>query len=277
MGKSREGLTASKPSSLTRSGLGLCLQWTEFDALLSDTLKARHILEAKGALLVRGLDLDVAGLRTLSSRFGPISPIDDIDHGEEVLVLPSDENREGAVRGCGRLPLHTDGILRGRQIDLILLYCPRDYEGGDCGATIVCDQRSASQTMPQVLRKELVERGLQYLAHDRAHFQSSYVEAWTPVPPFQVLRGEERLTLAMDFNVGEPAAWRVRVAGCDETTSHRIMHQLEEHLCRPDYLYCHHWRRGDLLVIDNVATLHGRSAIDPRNKRMIWRTQVVFS
>lgn len=37
------------------------------------------------------------------------------------------------------------------------------------------------------------------------------------------------------------------------------------------YLYSHPWDVGDLLILDNFRTLHGRTAISEGGQRCLWR------
>ena len=49
---------------------------------------------------------------------------------------------------------------------------------------------------------------------------------------------------------------------------------LERHLCAEDTYYCHRWRAGDLLVIDNFASGHRPTRTDPAALRVLHRTSI---
>lgn len=49
------------------------------------------------------------------------------------------------------------------------------------------------------------------------------------------------------------------------------------HLHSPKYVYSHRWQTGDLLVIDNQRTLHGRTAIGSDGVRLLLRGQVTLA
>ena len=49
---------------------------------------------------------------------------------------------------------------------------------------------------------------------------------------------------------------------------------LERHLCAEGTYYCHRWRAGDLLVIDNFAAGHRTTRTDPAALRVLHRTSI---
>src|SRR5262245_32419760 len=51
-----------------------------------------------------------------------------------------------------------------------------------------------------------------------------------------------------------------------------LLHELMEHATRPDFVYCHQWRVGDLVIWDNRATMHrARPFDDTRYRREMRR------
>ena len=60
----------------------------------------------------------------------------------------------------------------------------------------------------------------------------------------------------------------------DRSESERLLDRLFEHLERPEFIYEHVWRPGDLLIWDNRCTLHARTDFDPGERRMLRRMTV---
>lgn len=60
----------------------------------------------------------------------------------------------------------------------------------------------------------------------------------------------------------------------DRAESDRLLGQLFEHVERPEFIYEHIWRPGDLLIWDNRCTLHARTDFDPGARRMLRRMTV---
>jgi taurine dioxygenase len=61
-----------------------------------------------------------------------------------------------------------------------------------------------------------------------------------------------------------------RIAELDPDQSEALLAELRAALYAPDNVYEHRWRRGDLLIWDNLALQHGRNAPDlPRTLRRV--------
>lgn len=61
------------------------------------------------------------------------------------------------------------------------------------------------------------------------------------------------------------------IEGMDEAESDTLLAELFDHVERPDFVYTHKWRPGDLLMWDNRCTLHARTDFDPGERRMLRR------
>jgi alpha-ketoglutarate-dependent taurine dioxygenase len=46
---------------------------------------------------------------------------------------------------------------------------------------------------------------------------------------------------------------------------------LFEHQERPEYVYAHAWRPGDMVIWDNRCTLHARTDFDASERRLLRR------
>jgi alpha-ketoglutarate-dependent taurine dioxygenase len=68
-------------------------------------------------------------------------------------------------------------------------------------------------------------------------------------------------------------AWRIEGLGIDE--SRILLAKLLEVTIRPEHVYRHHWRVGDLVMWDNRCALHrGRPWDSARQQRVMHRTTV---
>lgn len=58
-------------------------------------------------------------------------------------------------------------------------------------------------------------------------------------------------------------------------TGAKLLYAVMAHLTRPEFVYPHSWRVGDLLVLDNRAVVHAATWFDPeRHERVVWRATV---
>jgi taurine dioxygenase len=55
--------------------------------------------------------------------------------------------------------------------------------------------------------------------------------------------------------------WTHRIAGMERAQAKALLSEMFGHLYRPEHIYEHQWRNGDLLIWDNIALQHGRDPI----------------
>jgi taurine dioxygenase len=66
------------------------------------------------------------------------------------------------------------------------------------------------------------------------------------------------------------------VVGLGEAESSALLDDLHAHATSDKYVYRHHWSVGDLVIWDNDATMHTRTACDSkRHHRLLYRTTVM--
>jgi taurine dioxygenase len=63
--------------------------------------------------------------------------------------------------------------------------------------------------------------------------------------------------------------------GMDRDEGWELVKRLGEHSVRPEFLYHHHWRVGDLVIWDELSTMHkGAGDSAPEERRILIRTIV---
>ena len=65
-----------------------------------------------------------------------------------------------------------------------------------------------------------------------------------------------------------------RIEGLPEDESRAVLARLFDHEERPEFVYRHKWRKGDLLIWDNRCTVHARTDFDPTEERHLRRFTV---
>jgi len=65
------------------------------------------------------------------------------------------------------------------------------------------------------------------------------------------------------------------IVGMDAAESQALLQDLLERAVRPEYIYRHQWRKGDMLIWDNRAAMH-RAFFDygPEEYRLLYRVLV---
>jgi taurine dioxygenase len=64
------------------------------------------------------------------------------------------------------------------------------------------------------------------------------------------------------------------LVGLDLKDSEALLDELWSTVDRPEFVWEHVWRVGDLVLWDNRCTMHRRDAFDPHSRRIMHRTQV---
>ena len=89
-----------------------------------------------------------------------------------------------------------------------------------------------------------------------------------PPVPQRVVRthpGSGRRTLYIAAHASEIVGWPL-------PDGRLLLRELIEHATRRDFVYCHEWRAGDLVIWDNRCTMHRGRPFDetqPRDLRRI--------
>jgi taurine dioxygenase len=63
------------------------------------------------------------------------------------------------------------------------------------------------------------------------------------------------------------------IVGMDDAAGMALIEALADHIVRPEFIYQHRWREGDVVVWDNCTVQH-RAVLDydlPQ-RRLMWRT-----
>ena len=57
--------------------------------------------------------------------------------------------------------------------------------------------------------------------------------------------------------------------GVEHAAGRELLDELVAHATRPERLYGHAWREGDLIIFDDVGTMHRREPSDPDQLRVM--------
>jgi alpha-ketoglutarate-dependent taurine dioxygenase len=128
------------------------------------------------------------------------------------------------------------------------------------GGTEFADMRAAHDGMPQALRDK-VENLISVFRVRTGH------EAHHPTVFTHPITGRKLLLISPQHQVG--------FEGQENQDGLDLMYEIEAHSTQPQYYYYHNWKVGDLLMWDQVATIH-RNAVDsdPNEPRIFLRTIV---
>jgi taurine dioxygenase len=243
-------------------------------------------LDEHGVLLFAGQRLEPDEQIALSRRFGPLQEVAQKQYqlagAPLVYVIGNVTHADGRQAGdpsVGRL-WHSDQSFKPFPAMGSLLYglqCPP--EGAD---TLFASMYRAYEALDPTLQARLqglhaVHSFVDYYAmlRQRDASQPELTEARRALYPDVVhplvRRNARTGRRALYINPGYATAI-VEMPGAEGA---HLLQQLCEHACRPEFVYAHRWRDGDVLFWDNLAVNHKGTAFDTgRYVRRMHRTTV---
>src|SRR6202047_3016417 len=69
----------------------------------------------------------------------------------------------------------------------------------------------------------------------------------------------------------------VGIEGMDDVPGAALLDEIYAFATRPEFVYRHHWRVGDVVMWDNGFTMHRRETFDPAARRLLKRTTIFLS
>jgi len=238
-------------------------------------------LEHKVAVF-RNQDIDDDALVAFTKLFGPLfihfrSQFNDRTRPEIMLISNiKEDGRNLGELGDGDLMWHTDQAYSEQPVFSTLLYGIEVPAEG--GGTWFCDTAGAYAALPDATKHRIaglrqnfsVEKTVttQNLAlSDEQRLQKPPVQH--PLVRTHPLLGRKSLYLSPAHTKG--------IEGMDHHDSTSLLNELLEWATRPEFVYRHEWRVGDLVMCDNTSTMHSRDAFSPSERRLLKRTGFEFS
>jgi len=217
------------------------------------------------------LELPRSGRADVKRRLRPeMSDISNLD--EQGQLRRRDDARR--FDQLGNRLWHIDGSFRRIPAALSMLYAhrvPRPGPLGD-GETEFADLRAAYDALPAGTKAEIADLvALHDIAWSRAQLGFTELlfgekDVLPPVPQWlvRVHPGSKRKTLYLAAHASEIVSWPL-------PDGRLLLRDLIDHATRPEFVYRHAWREGDLVIWDNRCTMHRGRAFDEREVRDLRR------
>lgn len=218
--------------------------------------EVKAALKRHALLLFRRQALSDHDLAALSGRFGPVEvPANHNAHSpvtQHVVYISNIKDESGRAIGggaSGEMHWHADQSFREKPATISLLYAVLVPPQG--GHTYWCSTKLGFAALPDDLKRRVRALRGTYLPGE-AHTIDK-VEVSHPV----VLRqpdGDDEYLYVSSSTRG--------IAGMDADAARALLEELLAHQLRPEHVYEHHWRPGDLMIYDNGQTLHRRDSFE---------------
>ena len=253
-------------------------------AELSDSVfgSIQDALDANGVVFLRDQKLTPQQQVAFTARFGTPDVNFNalrfgIDGSPEIYII-SNITKDGKPIGTRRAGenWHTDMSYAKEPAAATMLYAvevPELY-GLSLGDTAFANAAAAWDALPDEMHAEI--RGLRGVFDFRGRKRSSPVskEDAAKYPPVEhpIVRrhprtGRKSLYVARDDCTG--------IVGRGEREGLALIEALADHIVKPEFVYQHKWRVGDVVVWDNCTIQH-RAVLDYElpHRRLMWRTTV---
>ena len=222
-------------------------------------------------LLFRDQAIDAAQHLAFSRRFGDLEVhvLDQYLHPEhpEILIVSNvmDGDRHVGIYDAGRY-WHTDlsyMAVPSRGSLLHAIEVPHDAEGRLLGDTLFTSTTAAYDVLSPEMKRRISGLSAEFSLANRharlvadgdpdAALSDTHREKAPPVVHKVVRTHPITGRRSIYVNEGQTS----RILGLPDDEARDLLHELCTHCTRPEFVYRHRWRTGDLLMWDNIPTQH---------------------
>lgn len=287
------GVAAEIKVSPTGEGLGATVEGLDLSVPMgADTASSLlKLLAQYGVLCFPKQDMDAASLKAFSGQFGTLevnvaNAFQDGDHPEVMILSNIREDGKAIGLGDAGQGWHTDMSYSKTIAFANVLHAikvPR-RDGVPLGDTEFANMYAAYDDLPQDLKDRLANATA---IHDFNKFwEMMRQREGSTRPPLTEEQRRRKPPVSQPIFMTHPVSGRkvlyanpgyaMRIEGIAEDESDALRAILFEHQLQPKYLYRHRWTEGDVLMWDDIATLHNAIAdYGPDEPRLIKRCQVM--
>jgi taurine dioxygenase len=271
--------------------LGATIHGVDLSRPLSES-EIRQVVTAlaqHGVICFPGQNLDAVGLRSFATQLGPIQTSEGPKEPgvPEISVLSNivENGRAIGALDAGMI-WHKDMTYQkdmGWATVLYAIKVPR-REGRPLGATRFTNAAAAYEDLSEAHKAKLQgavgsHNSVMYNAKvraagsNRAAYSEEKIKKKQPLPHPIVLTHPVSGRTILYCDPGHVE----RIEGLSEEESAEMLQFLTEHQLQQKYQYAHEWTEGDVLMWDNMSTLH-RATLDyrPDEPRLMKRCQIVM-
>ncbi|HUZ74315.1 MAG TPA: TauD/TfdA family dioxygenase [Stellaceae bacterium] len=246
----------------------------------ADFARIRRAWEENCIALFRGQHLDEDQQVNFAARFGPLGRVvnesDPLKLGHNPAVLyVSNVRVDGKLTGIlpdGEMFFHSDTCYLERPAMASMLYAMEIPSRG--GNTLYANGFRAYEALPEEMKRRLGAcRALNVYdyagnpTHRAASLPADVKQYAHPVFRTHPPTGRKSLY------VNRLMTWSV--LDLEPTDSAATLEFLFDHQERPEFVYEHEWRPGDVVLWDNRSCLHARSDFDPNERRRLRRVTML--
>jgi alpha-ketoglutarate-dependent taurine dioxygenase len=266
-------LCRSLSAALGAEIIGIDLRRGIDDEMFARILAAWH---EHLVILLRNQDLSELDQVRFAERFGPPAVIHtkQFVRNHPAVMLISNIREDGKPIGAlpdGEMQFHTDQCHQERPAMASMLYAIEVPRVG--GNTLFANGYKAYETLAEPIKRRIEGRkALNAYDYDGASTRrASQLAEGVPCCVHPIVRTHPA--------TGRKALYvnrlmTVRIENMPPEESEELLALLFDHQERPEFIYEHVWRVGDLLMWDNRCTLHARTDFSSDERRLMRRVTI---
>src|SRR5215468_7025808 len=245
--------------------------------------EARAALEQHSVIVFRGQEVTDEAQLAFSRRFGPleVTKVGSLGAGTNLVILSTIDENGNVVPADHRLALrnkanqlwHTDSTFK--RVPALASVLSARVIPARGGETEYVSTRLAWERLEQALRSRLENA---FAWHDYAHSRGKIAS--------DLASAEERAALP-------PQCWRMAwknpvngrsalylashayaIEGMEQAAAQKLLGELMDAATAPGLSYVHSWRKGDVVMWDNRATMHRGRPWPAHEARLMVRTTI---
>jgi len=235
------------------------------------------------ALVIRDQKFTAAQYQAAAENFGELMPDQDrrfLADGVPLVSVLSNRNKDstgGQAKVSKNATWHTDHTNQERPPKFTMLYAVALPDKG--GGTSVCNTRAAYEALPAEWKERLNGMKTENTLISTARMtignpdivRAQQASKTPPMVHPLVRTHPETGNKAIWFHKGKTE----RIIGMSAEDTQRFLEELLEVAVKPEFVYTHEYRPGDMFIIDDRASLHKAGFdYDHSQHRMLYRILV---
>ncbi len=230
-------------------------------------------------------ELDSDAQQAFAERFGPLAgrtrPKEargkNAQDNPYMMLVSNVRDADGTPLGAGDYPLalHTDGCFRDTPTLATFLYAIEVPAHG--GETLFVDMNEIYDVLTPETRERILNlRGVNYHHFGYSRYRP---DSGDPRPISEVVVNAVHPMVIVHPLSKKPIVYANRhntydIVGMESAEAKPILDEIFTAIERPERIYAHRWRVGELVMWDNRAVQHARAHCPPDQRRMLRRFAV---
>lgn len=227
-------------------------------------------------VLFRNQDMSDEDQERYCNRFGALELVrssrpQDADHPNIMLISNVQDTGKATVLGDGAMLFHYDQCYYEHPAKAAMLYAIEVPADG--GHTLFCNCYTAYETLPDDIKTRIEgKRALNYYNSGadvtcRPETLDQEKPQWVHPLVRTVSESGRKALFACRLMT-------IQIEDMDKSESDELLDFLFDHMEKPEFMYEHDWRVGDMMMWDNRCSIHARTDFPPEQRRMMRRITV---